>query len=54
MGKLRHATKLLGEFVRFARANRAYWIVPFVIMLAISGLVIVAGQTAAPLIYALF
>jgi hypothetical protein len=54
MGKIGSAGKLLREFVRFARANRAYWIVPFVIMLAITGVVIVAGQTAAPLIYALF
>ena len=54
MGRIGSAGKLLREFTRFARANRAYWIVPFVIMLAITGIVIVAGQTAAPLIYALF
>ena len=54
MPKLRHGAKLLGEFVGFARENRAYWIVPLMLVLGLTAFVIVAGQSAAPLIYALF
>lgn len=54
MSRLGYSFKLLREFVGFARENRAYWIVPLVLMLGITGFLIVAGQGAAPLIYALF
>lgn len=54
MRKTGYAFKLLGEFVRFARENRAYWLIPLILMLGIAGIVIVAGQSAAPLIYTLF
>lgn len=46
--------KLLREFVAFARENRAYWMIPLILILGVAGLVIVAGHSAAPLIYALF
>jgi hypothetical protein len=46
--------KLLGEFFRFARAKRAYWIIPLILILGIAALVIVAGQSATPLLYTLF
>jgi hypothetical protein len=46
--------KLLGEFVGFARENRAYWLIPLILLLGIAGLVIVVGQSAAPLLYTLF
>jgi Family of unknown function (DUF5989) len=54
MGKARYTVKLFSEFVRFARENRAYWLVPLILMLGLTGLFIVVGQSAAPLIYALF
>ena len=54
MPRLGYGPKLLREFVRFARENRAWWIVPLVIFLGIAGFVVVAGQTVAPLIYTLF
>ena len=54
MARINAAGKLFREFLGFARANRAYWIIPFVVMLGLTALVIVAGQVAAPLIYALF
>jgi hypothetical protein len=54
MSKLGYSPRLLREFVRFARDNKAYWIVPLAIVLGLSGLLIVAGQTAAPLLYTLF
>ena len=54
MPRLGDGPKLLREFVRFARENRAWWIVPLVIFLGIAGFLVVAGQTVAPLIYTLF
>ena len=54
MSKFGYSFKLLAEFVRFARENRVYWIVPLVIFLGLTALVIVAGQSAAPLLYTLF
>ena len=54
MGKAAYAFKLFREFVRFARENRAYWIIPLILMLGLTALFIVAGQGAAPLLYTLF
>lgn len=54
MAKSGYALKLLREFVSFARANRAYWLIPLILILALAGIVIVAGQSAAPLLYTLF
>jgi hypothetical protein len=54
MRRSSYSLKLLGQFVRFARENRAYWIIPLILMLGFVGFFIVAGQAAAPLIYALF
>jgi len=54
VGKTRYAWKLLGEFTRFAREKRTYWIVPLVLLLGLTALLIVAGQVTSPLIYTLF
>ena len=54
MAKLRYKFKILGEFARFARDNKAYWILPLVVVLGLAAFVIVAGQSAAPLLYTLF
>jgi hypothetical protein len=54
MTRLRHAGRLLGEFWAFARANKAWWIVPLAIVLLLVGILIVAGQTVAPFIYTVF
>ncbi|NRA00637.1 MAG: hypothetical protein HRU01_29475 [Myxococcales bacterium] len=54
MPKLRYGLKLFGEFVRFARDNNMYWIVPLMLVLVLVGFVIVAGKSVAPLVYALF
>ncbi len=54
MNRLRYSGKLFAEFVRFARDNKAYWIVPIVLILGGAALVMVVAQTAAPLIYTLF
>ena len=54
MGKFTYSYKLLAEFVRFAREYKAYWIVPLVVFLGLAALVVVGGQSAAPLLYTLF
>jgi hypothetical protein len=54
MGKLSFAGRLFRELFGFARAHKAYWIVPLVIILLLGVALIVVGQTAAPFIYNLF
>ncbi|MGE0790393.1 MAG: DUF5989 family protein [Sandaracinaceae bacterium] len=54
MGRLRYAGTLLGHLVRFAKENKAYWIVPLVLVLALLALVIATGQASTPFIYTLF
>ena len=54
MSRLVDGLKLLGEFVRFARAKRVYWIVPLVLFLGMVAFVVVTSEVAAPFIYALF
>ena len=47
----RHLGNLMAEFVGFAWQNKAWWIVPLVVVMLALALLIVAGQTAAPFIY---
>lgn len=54
MGRLRYSGRLFGEFVRFAKANKAWWIVPLVVMLGLVAGLVVASQSVAPFIYTLF
>lgn len=54
MGKLAHSGKLFSEFIKFARQNKIYWIVPLLGVLVLAGLLVVASQSAAPFIYTLF
>ena len=54
MSKLRYSTTLFKEFVQFARANKVYWIVPLVLVLAMMIALISVGQVSAPFIYTLF
>ncbi len=54
MRRARYSFKLFREFVQFARAHRAYWIVPLILVLGVAGLLVATGQVAAPLLYALF
>ncbi len=51
---LKHLWRLLKETVQFARQNKAWWIVPLVLMLLLLGLVVVAVINGAPFIYTLF
>ena len=42
------------ELLHFAWANKAWWIIPIVMVLLLLAVLIVAGQGAAPFIYTLF
>ena len=51
---LKHLLRLLKEFGQFAWHNKAWWIIPVVLVLLLLALLIVSGQTVAPFIYTLF
>jgi hypothetical protein len=52
--KLGHLGKLLGEVWAFAWQNKAWWLIPLVVILLIMGILIFSGQAVAPFIYTLF
>jgi Family of unknown function (DUF5989) len=54
MGKVGYVGSLLRELVEFARQNKVYWIVPFVLVLGLVVLLVVTSQATAPFIYTLF
>lgn len=47
---------LLGELWDFLKVRKAWWLAPIVIMLILTGILIIFGQSSAvsPFIYALF
>lgn len=51
---LGHLVQLLREFFGYAWKYKAWWVIPFILVLILLALVIVTGQTAAPFIYTLF
>ncbi len=51
---LRHVGRLLSEVWAFAWQNKAWWLIPTVIILLILGVLIASGQVVAPFIYTLF
>jgi hypothetical protein len=54
MGKLKYSGKLLKQFWKFARAHKAYWIIPMILLLGLIALLIISSQAASPFIYTLF
>lgn len=54
MRRFGYIGSLLGEIFQFARQNKIYWIVPFVLVLGLVILLVVTSQGAAPFIYTLF
>ena len=54
MGRFKYIGRLLNEIWQFARINKAWWMVPLVLVLLILGLLIITGQAVAPFIYTLF
>ncbi|MDP9121548.1 MAG: DUF5989 family protein [Acidobacteriota bacterium] len=54
MRRFRYLGSMAGEIFQFARQHKAYWIVPFVLILGLVILLVVTSQAAAPFIYTLF
>ncbi len=54
MSRAGYSIKLFRQFVQFARESRQYFLIPLIILLALAAIVIVVGQSAAPLIYTIF
>lgn len=54
MGRFSYTFTLFKEFIQFARAHKAYWIVPMVLVLAVMVVLVAVGQFSAPFIYTLF
>ncbi len=54
MRLVRHLLLLLKEFGLFAWHNKAWWIIPLILMLLLLSAFIFAGQSMAPYIYTLF
>lgn len=54
MRRFRYIGSLFGEIFQFARQNKVYWMVPFVLILALVIFLVVTSQGAAPFIYTLF
>ncbi|HWN41958.1 MAG TPA: DUF5989 family protein [Thermoanaerobaculia bacterium] len=54
MRRFGYLGSLFGEIIQFARQNKIYWIVPFILVLGLVVLLVVTSQTAAPFIYTLF
>ena len=52
---MRHLFRLSSDFVVYASVNRAWWVPALVLILALSTVLIVVGQTAAPVtLYPIF
>ncbi|MEM7480667.1 MAG: DUF5989 family protein [Acidobacteriota bacterium] len=54
MRKLNYIGSLFKEVVAFAREHKAYWMVPFFLVLALVVFLVVTSQASAPFIYTLF
>ncbi len=54
MRTLKYVGRLLGEFFEFAWQNKAWWIIPIVLVLLVLTIFIVTGSSVAPFIYTLF
>jgi thiosulfate reductase cytochrome b subunit len=54
MRTLKYIGRLLGEFFDFAWQNKAWWIIPIVLVLLVLAGLIVTGSSVAPFIYTLF
>jgi len=50
----RHLGTLLKEFGQFAWENKAWWIVPIVLVMLLIALLVITSESAAPFIYTLF
>lgn len=51
---IKHLGRLLKEFGSFAWHNKAWWIIPVVLVLLLLGFFIATSTAVAPFIYTLF
>lgn len=51
---LKYVGRFLSDLFSFARENKAWWIVPLVLILLLLAVAIFGGQAAAPFIYPFF
>jgi len=51
---LKHLLQLLKDFLGFAWENKAWWILPIILVLLLIAGLIVTGKASAPFIYTLF
>lgn len=51
---VKYLGRLIGEFFEFAWQNKAWWIVPLVLVLLLLSFLVVVGHATAPFIYTLF
>lgn len=54
MRKLAYIGSLFREVLQLARQYKAYWLVPFLVILGLVVLLAVTSQAGAPFIYTLF
>ena len=54
MSRIRYAPRLIREIVGFALENKAYWLIPLVLVLLAAAMLVGVSQGLAPLIYTLF
>ncbi len=54
MGRLGYLRRLASELFAFAAQNKAYWIIPLLLVLALATLLAVAATTSSPYVYTLF
>lgn len=54
MRRLKHLFGFFGELWAFARANKAWWIIPIVVLLLVVSVLLVGVSTISPFIYSLF
>ena len=51
---LRHLGGLLGEVWAFSRANKAWWMIPVIVLLLLLAAITVMVSGVSPFIYSLF
>lgn len=54
MRAIKYGGRLFWEFIGFAWHNKAWWIIPIVLVLLLMGVLITTTQTVAPVIYKIF
>jgi hypothetical protein len=53
--RVEHFARLVGDIVAYAVINRASWVIPVTLLLALATLLVVVGQAAAPVtLYPMF